>query len=88
MEVGNEPPHILPTDQLPPVKNDHNRRKALDNIAKTIERFGDTKNISFILCLLQKRDDFIYPGIKRLCCVNYGVRSQCLLLEKALNQAK
>ncbi|KAI0273257.1 ribonuclease H-like domain-containing protein [Russula aff. rugulosa BPL654] len=40
------------------------------------------------LCLLQKRDDFIYPGIKRLCCVNYGVRSQCLLLEKALNQAK
>ncbi|KAI0273255.1 hypothetical protein BGY98DRAFT_1188925 [Russula aff. rugulosa BPL654] len=37
MEVGNEPPHILPTDQLPPVKNDHNRRKALDNIAKTIE---------------------------------------------------
>ena len=88
MDVGNEPPAILPTDQLPPLKSDPGRRKALDNISKTIERFGDPKNISFILCLLQKRDDFIYPGIKRLCAVNYGVRSQCLLLEKALNQAK
>ncbi len=88
MDVGNEPPAILPTDQLPPIKGDPGRRKAIDNISKTIERFGDPKNISFILCLLQKRDDFIYPGIKRLCAVNYGVRSQCLLLEKALNQAK
>ncbi|KAH9987974.1 Piwi-domain-containing protein [Russula vinacea] len=81
-------PIVLPTDQLPPVKGDPGRRKALDNISKTIERFGDPKNISFILCLLQKRDDYIYPGIKRLCSVNFGVRSQCLLLEKALNQAK
>jgi hypothetical protein len=88
MEVGNEPPAILPTDQLPPTKGDPGRRKALDNISKTIERFGDPKGISFILCLLQKRDDYIYPGIKRLCSVNFGVRSQCLLLEKALNQAK
>jgi hypothetical protein len=88
MDVGHEPPIILPTDQLPPVKGDPGRRKALDNISKTIERFGDAKNISFILCLLQKRDDYIYPGIKRLCSVNFGVRTQCLLLEKALNQAK
>ena len=88
MDVGHEPPIVLPTDQLPPVKGDPGRRKALDNISKTIERFGDPKNISFILCLLQKRDDYIYPGIKRLCSVNFGVRSQCLLLEKALNQAK
>ena len=88
MDVGHEPPIVLPTDQLPPVKGDPGRRKALDNISKMIERFGDPKNISFILCLLQKRADYIYPGIKRLCSVNFGVRSQCLLLEKALNQAK
>jgi len=38
--------------------------------------------------LLQKKDDFIYPGIKRLCAVKFGIRSQCLLLEKALNERK
>src|SRR5258707_14008589 len=37
---------------------------------------------SFILCLLQKRDDFIYPGIKRLCSVTYGIRTQCLRSEE------
>jgi len=38
--------------------------------------------------LLQKKDNFIYPGIKRLCAVKFGIRSQCLLLEKALNESK
>jgi eukaryotic translation initiation factor 2C len=88
MDVDNEPPAILLTDQLLPIKADPGRRKALENISKTIERFGDAKSISFTLCLLQKRDDFIYPGIKRLCSVTYGIRTQCLLLEKALNPGK
>jgi eukaryotic translation initiation factor 2C len=88
MDVGAEPPMILATDQLPPVKEDLGRRRALENISRTIESFGEPKSISFILFLLQKKDDFIYPGIKRLCAVKFGVRSQCLLLEKALNENK
>ena len=88
MDVGNEPPVILATDQLSPVREDPGRRRSLENISRTIESFGDPKNISFILFLLQKKDDFIYPGIKRLCAVKFGIRSQCLLLEKALNESK
>src|SRR5258707_7697520 len=82
MDVGNEPPVILATDQLPPLTADPGRRKALENISKTIKRFGDVRIISFILCLLQKRDDFIYPGIKRLCSFTYGIRTQCLRSEE------
>jgi len=88
MDVGNDPPAILATDQLPSVRDDPGRRRALENISRTIESFGEAKNISFILVLLQKKDDYIYPGIKRLCAVKFGIRSQCLLLEKALNEAK
>ncbi|KAI0248543.1 Piwi-domain-containing protein [Lactifluus subvellereus] len=84
MAVGAEPPAILPTEELPSVRDDPGRRRALESISRTIERFGDPKGISFILVLLQRKDDFIYPGIKRLCAVKFGVRSQCLLLEKAL----
>ena len=86
MILGPEPPAILPTDELPRVGEDPGRRRALESISRTIERFGDPKGISFILVLLQKKDDYIYPGIKRLCAVKFGVRSQCLLLEKALTE--
>jgi len=86
MNIGTGPPVIRPTDQLPPIKSDPGRVKALTAIERSIEGFGEPKNISFILVLLQKRDDFIYPGIKRLCSVKFGVRTQCLLLEKALKE--
>ncbi|KAI0300639.1 Piwi-domain-containing protein [Multifurca ochricompacta] len=64
--------------------SDIGRVRALESISRTMERFGDPKGISLILVLLQRRDDYIYPGIKRLCAVKFGVRSQCMLLEKAL----
>lgn len=86
MEIGTGPPAIRPTGALPPLKDDPDRRKALSLIERSIEEFGDAKGISFILVLLQKRDDFIYPGIKRLCSVKFGVRTQCLLLDKALKE--
>ena len=86
MTIGAETPVVLPTEELPPVRDDPGRQRALESISRTIERFGDPKGISFILVLLQKRDDYIYPGIKRLCSVKFGVRSQCLLLEKALSE--
>ena len=86
MDIGTGPPVTRPTGQLPPIKEDRGRRRALVLIEQAIEGFGDPKGISFILVLLQKRDDFIYPGIKRLCSVKFGVRTQCLLLDKALKE--
>jgi eukaryotic translation initiation factor 2C len=88
MTVSAEPPAILPTPELPQVRDDPGRRRAIESISQTIERFGDMKSISFILVLLQKKDDFIYPGIKRLCAVKFGVRSQCLLLDKAMTDGR
>jgi len=86
MDIGTGPPVTRPTAQLPHIREDQGRRRALTLIEQAIEGFGDPKGISFILVLLQKRDDFIYPGIKRLCSVKFGVRTQCLLLDKALKE--
>ena len=86
MDIGTGPPMTKPTPALPAIRDDPGRRKALNMIKQSIEGFGDPKDISFILVLLQKRDDFIYPGIKRLCSVDFGVRTQCLLLDKALKE--
>ena len=46
MDVGKEPPAILTTDQLPSVRDDPGRHRALENILWTIESFGEAKNIS------------------------------------------
>ena len=86
MDIGTGPPVTKPTAQLPHIREDPGRRRALTFIEQAIEGFGDPRGISFILVLLQKRDDFIYPGIKRLCSVKFGVRTQCLLLDKALKE--
>jgi len=87
LDIGTGPPVVRPTAALPPVRDDQGRRRALGLIEQSIEGFGDPKAISFILVLLQKRDDFIYPGIKQLCSVKFGVRTQCLLLDKALKES-
>ena len=86
MDIGTGPPITKPTAQLPTLREDPGRRRALGLIEQAIQGFGDPKGISFILVLLQKRDDFIYPGIKRICSVKFGVRTQCLLLEKAMKE--
>ena len=86
MDTGTGPPVTKPTAQLPPIKEDPGRRRALGLIEQAIQGFGDPKGISFILVLLQKRDDFIYPGIKRMCSVKFGVCTQSLLLEKAMKE--
>ena len=86
LDIGTGPPVTRATQPLPLLKDDPGRRKALNIVKQSIESFGVAKDISFILVLLQRRDDFIYPGIKRICSVDFGVRTQCLLLEKALKE--
>ncbi|KAI0313106.1 Piwi-domain-containing protein [Amylostereum chailletii] len=43
------------------------------------------KDVDFVLVLLQAMDDFIYPCVKRLAAVKFGVHTQCLQLDKALS---
>jgi hypothetical protein len=66
MGVSNEPLAILPTAVLPHIKDDPGCRCIIESISQTIKHFGDAKGISFILVLLQKKDNYILPDIKRL----------------------
>ena len=86
IDLSPRPSAILQTDELLPIHRDQKRRSgAIAQISRTIELFGDMKNIDFILVLLPRPDDCLYPGIKHLCAVKFGVHSQCLWLQKALN---
>ncbi|KAH9038041.1 Piwi-domain-containing protein [Lactarius deliciosus] len=86
MDLALKPSSILETDDLSIIEDQKRRPAAVARISRAIERFGNMKNISFVLVLLQKQDDFLYPGIKRLCAVDFGVHSQCLWLKKALDE--
>jgi eukaryotic translation initiation factor 2C len=86
IDLSHKPSAVLLTDELPPLDQDEKgRTRAIMKISQTIELFGNAKNINFILVLLPRQDDYLYPGIKRLCAVKFGVHSQCLWLQKALN---
>ncbi|KAH9008023.1 ribonuclease H-like domain-containing protein [Lactarius hengduanensis] len=66
MDLALKPSSILETDDLSIIEDQRRRPAAVARISRAIERFGNMKNISFVLVLLQKQDDFLYPGIKRL----------------------
>ncbi|KAI6147352.1 Piwi domain-containing protein, partial [Pisolithus tinctorius] len=84
MKVEKDP-KILFTPQLPPQVEDPNRQRALDMIRQTIvESNNPREKPSFILVLLSGRDNFIYPGIKRLCDMVLGVHTLHMLIEKVL----
>jgi eukaryotic translation initiation factor 2C len=85
IDLALKPSSVLETDDLSTIEDQNRRPAAVAQISRTIERFGNMKSISFILVLLQKQEDFLYPGIKRLCAVDFGVHSQCLSLKKALD---
>ncbi|KAH9017046.1 Piwi-domain-containing protein [Lactarius hengduanensis] len=72
MDLALKPSSILETDDLSIIEDQRRRPAAVARISRAIERFGNMKNISFVLVLLQKQDDFLYPGIKRLCAVDFG----------------
>lgn len=83
MTVPTGPPQIVPTPVLPTKFQDPGRQRALGMIEESILQFG-TGRISIIVVLLADRDDFIYPGIKRMAAVRFGTQTQCMLLKNAL----
>ena len=89
MDLAPKPSRVLGTIDLSTIKDQKHRPAAVAQIHRALERAGDMKDVSFILVLLQtQQDETLYAAVKRLCAVNFGVHSQCLWLEKALNEKK
>ena len=88
MDLALKPSSILETDDLSIIRDQKRRPAAVAQISRAIEKFGNMKNISFILVLLQTQDDLLNSALKRLCAVDFGVHSQCLWLKKALDKTR
>ncbi|KAI6114150.1 Piwi-domain-containing protein [Pisolithus sp. B1] len=88
MKVEKDPKVVF-TPQLPPQARDPNRQGALNMIRQTIVDNNDKNHKpSFILVLLSGRDNFIYPGIKRMCDVVLGLHTLHMLIEKVLKDER
>ena len=82
LTVGQGPPQILQAD-LPRTQGDPSRQRALQVIRNTLEPLSRGSKPSFVLVLLSGRDNYIYPGLKRLCDMELGLQTVCMLLNKA-----
>ncbi|KAJ7688957.1 Piwi domain-containing protein [Mycena rosella] len=90
MQIPEGLPRLLAT---PPLQNlqDASREAALKEIRKVITNtLAAAKNIKpdFILVLLSYRDNYIYPGIKRLGDVDLGLHTIHMQLHKALGDER
>ena len=90
MAIPDGPPKLLVTPELPRPNNDPSRTAALGIIRKvmTDALSGRNSKPSFILVLLSMRDNYIYPGIKRLGDVELGLHTVHMQLSKALKDEK
>lgn len=81
LTVGS--PVKLATPALPCAEGDSGRRSALKLIQDTLEKHLDMRSKQtkprLILVLLSDVDDFIYPGIKRMCDMQLGILTQTML---------
>lgn len=86
MTLSAERPHIAPTPVLQPGSpNDPSRTAALNGIRTTMTALANLNpRPSFILVVLNTRDNYIYPGLKRIGDVELGIHTVCMQLEKAL----
>ncbi|KAJ7577907.1 argonaute-like protein [Mycena floridula] len=93
MTVPDGLPRLLVTDVLPSVHRDPGRVQALNIIRNTLKGDLQVKGVKpgFVLVLLSQRDNYIYPGIKRIGDVELGLQTVHMLLmpnSSALNDAK
>lgn len=86
MDLAPKPSSILATGDLSKIEDQKRRPAAIASISGTMTRIPNMKNVSFVLVLLQTQEDFLYPAIKHLCAVKFGVHSQCLALRTALEE--
>jgi len=86
MSLGSSP--VVLAQGLPPPANDPSRQQALNDIRQNISRrISEKGKPTFILVILSHRDNYIYPGIKRICDVELGVHTIHMLTQKVLCDA-
>ena len=74
---------------LPNPANDAGRQQALAQIRSSIRNSQAQRgNPSFMLVILSRRDNYIYPGIKRICDVELGIHTIHMLSNKVLTESK
>lgn len=87
VQVAANPVH-LETSPLPSAPADRHRRAAVDAIRQTLERRLDLRTKEskpdFVLVLFPSEDTQLYAGLKRLCDLELGVQTVCMILPKAL----
>ncbi|KAK7032399.1 hypothetical protein VNI00_013147 [Paramarasmius palmivorus] len=86
MTIPGAMPRLSVTPLLPPIHADPSRKAALNALRTTfrdeLQKAGGQKP-DFILVLLSYTDNYIYPGIKRICDVELGLNTVHLQLDKA-----
>lgn len=87
MTVGQGPPAVMLTPQLPNPRQDPGRARALTMIRDTFRtNLNPQRKPSFVLVLLSLVDKFIYPGLKRMCDMQLGLQTVCMQLDKATKE--
>ncbi|KAF9530114.1 argonaute-like protein [Crepidotus variabilis] len=84
-------PNLLPPAQLLPPHRDPERKQSLEIIRSLLRtQLATAKGVkpSFILVLLENRDNYIYPGIKRIGDVEMGLQTIHMQLGKALGDER
>jgi len=86
MAVPNERPRLEAAGPLPPRSDeDPFRQTAVNKLKAAVEKLMNPRP-SFILVLLDYRDNYIYPSLKKLCDMDLGVATVCMQLNKALKE--
>ncbi|KAF8804178.1 argonaute-like protein [Phlegmacium glaucopus] len=82
-------PKLLPPAKFQSPHQDPGRVEGLNNIRQILkDALKTTPKPSFILVLLENRDNFIYPGIKRIGDVEFGINTIHMQVDKVLGDAK
>lgn len=82
---------IRPTALLKPYdgERDPSRSEAVEEIRKHMRDLANANpRPTFILVLLQNRDNYIYPAIKRIGDMELGIHTVCMQLDKATVEGK
>ncbi|KAH0832181.1 Piwi-domain-containing protein [Lanmaoa asiatica] len=83
----NAPP-LLNVNMVDPA-GDPGRLQSLNSIRSAIrENQARRGTPSFMLVILSKRDNYIYPGIKRICDVELGIHTIHMLSNKVLTEPR
>ncbi|KIJ17922.1 hypothetical protein PAXINDRAFT_167846 [Paxillus involutus ATCC 200175] len=84
----NSPAPALLSVRLPNPASDPGRQQALSSIRGAIQQNLKSRGKpSFMLVILSGRDNYIYPGIKRICDVELGVHTIHMLSNKVLTES-